>query len=122
MTPTMPTVELIVNDPDAEKKLQKVTVKGEVDRDTMPDFRDKMEAFLQTFQQTNLVLDLENLEFINSEGIGYLSDVYNRFSTQSKKIMILRASARIMDIFQLVGLDQIIPCYNSDEECLQNAI
>lgn len=122
MTPTMPTIELIINEPDIEKKLQKVTVKGEIDRDTMSDFRDKMESFMQTFQQTNLILDLENLEFINSEGIGYLSDIYNRFSTQNKKIMILKASARIMDIFQLVGLDQIIPCYISDEECLQNLI
>ncbi len=122
MTPTMPTVELIINDPDTEKKVQKVAVKGEIDRDTMPDFREKMEAFLQTFQQMNLVLDLEHLEFINSEGIGYLSDIYNRFVTQNKKIMILKASARIMDIFQLVGLDQIIPCYESDEECLANVI
>lgn len=120
MTPTMPTVELVISDPDVDKKVQKVALKGEIDRDTMPDFRDKMEAFLQSFQQSNLILDLENLEFINSEGIGYLSDVYNRFSTQNKKIMILKASARIMDIFQLVGLDQIIPCYNSDEECMQN--
>jgi hypothetical protein len=33
--------------------------------------------------------------------------------------MILKASDRIMDIFQLVGLNQIIPCCDTEEECLK---
>jgi anti-sigma B factor antagonist len=112
-------LNIVIKDPDPEKQLQTVVVDGEIDRDTVSEFREKLEEVLKNLNQPYLMLDFTNLEFINSEGIGFLTDLFNRLEMQNKKIMILNASARIMDIFQLVGLNQIIPCCNSEEECLK---
>ena len=117
----MATIDIVKQEPNTEKNSQIISINGEIDRDTIVSFREKIDLFLQDFAQDNLIMNLENLEFINSEGIGYLSDVYNRLSGQNKHLFILRASDRIMDIFQLVGLNQIVQCFQSEEECM-NAI
>lgn len=111
-----PNVELVLEEPNTEKGYQTINIKGEIDRDTIGAFRDKMEEYLNSVSQKNLLLNMEELQFINSEGIGYLSDIHNRFSTKEKTVSILKASDRIMDIFQLVGLNQIISCYESVSE------
>lgn len=113
-------IDLSAEEPNEEKGYQKINIKGEIDRDTIEIFKNKMEEFIKSFNQKHLVLNMENLEFINSEGIGFLSDIQNRLSTKEKSVAILNASDRIMDIFQLVGLDQIITCCSSMDEFEQN--
>ena len=113
-------IEISMDEPNKDKGYQKITLKGEIDRDTIDAFRDKMEEELKEFSEKTLLLGMENLEFINSEGIGYLSDIQNRLSKKKKNVAIINTSDRIMDIFQLVGLNQIIPCYSSMDEFEQN--
>ena len=112
----MATIEVLKQEPNKEKNYQIISVKGEIDRDTVAQLRESMEKILPTIESSTLVLDLENLEFINSEGIGYFTDIYNRLNPMNKRVVILKASDRIMDIFELVGLNQIIPCFSSEEE------
>ncbi|MCD6109306.1 STAS domain-containing protein [bacterium] len=112
----MATIEVIKNAPDTKKNSQTVFLKGEIDRDTIAKLREAMETILPTLETKTLIIDLENLKFINSEGIGYLTDIHNRLNTLGKNVVILKASARIMDIFQLVGLNQIVSCYATEEE------
>ena len=116
----MASIEITKQDPNVEKNYQVIVVKGEIDRDTIDKLRTEMEAIIPAFEQRVLVFDLENLEFINSEGIGYLTDIFNRLYALDKRVAILKASERIMDIFQLVGLNQIIPCVGSEEELSVN--
>jgi len=113
-------ITLNIHEPDLVNNFQEVELAGEIDRDSMANFRDQMEAFLASFQGINLVLNLEKFMFTNSEGIGYLSDIHNRFDLQNKHLFIIKASSRIMDIFLLVGLNQIIPCYSTIDELIQN--
>ena len=113
-------VTLNIHNSDNVNNYQEVELIGEIDRDSMVNFREQMEAFLLGFRGANLVLNLEKLGFTNSEGIGYLSDIHNRFDLQNKHVFIIKASSRIMDIFLLVGLNQIIPCFQTIEELLKN--
>jgi anti-anti-sigma factor len=112
----MAEINLLPQEPNTEKNYQVLKIQGEIDRDTVADFRESMEKFLAEFQLPNLILDLTELKFINSEGIGYITDVYNRFAALNKKIVIINASPQIIDIFNLVGLNQLIQCMNSEEE------
>jgi anti-anti-sigma factor len=112
----MASIEITKQDPNVEKNYQVIVVKGEIDRDTTDQLRTEMEQIIPALEVRTLVFNLENLEFINSEGIGYLTDIFNRLYTLDKRVAILKASDRIMDIFQLVGLNQIIPCVGSEEE------
>jgi anti-anti-sigma factor len=112
----MAQISLTPNEPNAEKNYQVLKIIGEIDRDSVAIFRESMEQFLASFTLPNLILDLTELKFINSEGIGFITDINNRFTAQNKKIIIINASTQIMDIFNLVGLNQLITCLNSEEE------
>lgn len=116
----MAQINLVPNDPNTEKNYQVLKLVGEIDRDSVANFRESMEQFLGSFALANLILDLAELQFINSEGIGFITDVYNRFAAQNKKILIINASTQIMDIFNLVGLNQLITCLNSEEEAVNS--
>lgn len=116
----MAEVNLVPKEAVADKNYQVLSINGEIDRDTNTSFRESMEQFLANYAYTNLVLDLSKLAFINSEGIGYITDLSNRFTAQNKKIVIINASERIMDIFNLVGLNQLIPCLGSEEEAVNS--
>ena len=112
----MATIEILPQETADDLSYQTIVIKGEIDRDTIDSLRESMEKVLSTLKKKTLVLNLHQLEFINSEGIGYLTDIYNRLSGTGKNIVIVNASDRIMDIFQLVGLNQIINCYTNEEE------
>ena len=105
-------------EPNAEKNYQVLHIVGEIDRDTIAHFKEIMELFLASFTSNSLILNLQELMFTNSEGIGYITDVFNRLQAQGKKVVIISASERIMDIFNLVGLNSLIPCLNSEEEAV----
>ena len=64
----------------------------------------------------NLIFDLENLEYMNSKSIGYLTDLYGKITESGGKVAIVKAKPNVVDILQVVGLTQLIKTYNSTEE------
>jgi len=111
-------MQIEIDEPIPNINGQSIKLIGEIDRETILEFRENLDEFLKTFQGEILIFDIKQLEFINSEGIGYLSDIQHKFIEENKNVYIAGASERVMDIFYLVGLNQIIKCFPSKEECL----
>ncbi len=53
---------------------------------------------------------------MNSKSIGYLTDWYGKIIEGKGKIVIAKARSNILDILQVVGLTQLINCYNTLDE------
>jgi anti-anti-sigma factor len=70
----------------------------------------------QNPQKLFLLLDFEELEYMNSKSIGYLTDWYGKISEGKGRIVIAKAHSNILDILQVVGLTQLINCYNTIDE------
>lgn len=62
-------------------------------------------------QNLFLVFDFTELEYLNSKAIGYLTDWYGKVSTTGGKIVIAGTKDNILDILNVVGLTQLIPCH-----------
>ncbi len=67
-------------------------------------------------QNLFLLFDFENLEYMNSKAIGYLTDWYGKVNEGKGKIVIAKAKSNILDILQVVGLTQLITCYGTLDE------
>ncbi len=67
-------------------------------------------------QNLYLLFDFENLEYMNSKSIGYLTDWYGKVTEGNGKIVIAKTRSNILDILQVVGLTQLINCYPTLEE------
>lgn len=63
-----------------------------------------------------LLLNFEFLEYLNSKAVGYLTDWYGKITERNGKIVITKARNNILDILQVVGLTQLINCYDTPEE------
>lgn len=67
-------------------------------------------------EKLHLLFDFSELEYMNSKSIGYLTDWYSKATSDGGKICIAGARDNIVDILQVVGLTQLITCYQSIEE------
>jgi anti-anti-sigma factor len=63
-----------------------------------------------------LLFDFDQLEYMNSKSIGYLTDWYGKITEGQGKIVIAKPKSNILDILQVVGLTQLINCYQSLDE------
>lgn len=70
----------------------------------------------QNPQNLYLLMDFEELEYMNSKSIGYLTDWYGKITEGKGRLVIAKAPSNILDILQVVGLTQLINCYNTLDE------
>ncbi|MFA5820917.1 MAG: STAS domain-containing protein [Candidatus Gracilibacteria bacterium] len=63
----------------------------------------------------HLIFDLENLDYLNSKAIGYLTDLYGKVTGDGGKIATAKAKTNILDILQVVGLTQLIQNFDTVE-------
>lgn len=70
----------------------------------------------QNPQNLYLLFDFEELEYMNSKSIGYLTDWYGKVTEGNGKIAIAKTRSNILDILQVVGLTQLINCYATLDE------
>ncbi len=68
----------------------------------------------------NLIFDFENLDYMNSKSIGYLTDLYGKVTESGGKVAIAKAKANIIDILQVVGLTQLIQTFDTTELALMD--
>jgi anti-anti-sigma factor len=107
--------DLAVSTPDKIAKL--VSIKGQLDETNVDEKSKQIYALIeQNPKNLNLLLDLEGLEYMNSKAIGYLTDWYSKISEGGGKIIISKARPNILDILEVVGLTQLISCFNTLDE------
>ena len=70
----------------------------------------------QNPQNLYLLFDFEELEYMNSKSIGYLTDWYGKITQGNGKLAIAKTRSNILDILQVVGLTQLISCYPTLDE------
>lgn len=85
-----------------------VSVYGEVDVATAPSLREQL-IDLVSDGSTNLVLDLEGVDFLDSTGLGVIVSALKRARTQGGDLRLVCTQARIRRLFEITGLDKAVP-------------
>jgi anti-sigma B factor antagonist len=103
-----------------------VTVHGEIDAHTAPVMRERM-LDLVTQGIDRLVVDLRNVGFIESVGLGTLVAVRKRLRPADKSLCLVLApdQAVLRRTFEITGLDKVFPIHPSTDaavaDCLQES-
>ena len=109
-------IENLVTD-SKNKITKKITFKGQLDETNIDEKAKQIYALInENPQNLYLLMDFENLEYMNSKTIGYLTDWYCKISENGGKIVIAKARPNILDILEVVGLTQLINNYPTLEE------
>jgi anti-sigma B factor antagonist len=85
-----------------------VVVGGEIDVYTAPKLRELL-VELETAGQHRLVLDLEQVEFLDSTGLGVLVGGLKRVRAHEGSLRLVCTQERILKVFRITGLTKVFP-------------
>lgn len=102
---------------NSNKILKTVHISGQLDESNVDEkIKDIYKIFETNPKGVNLIFDLENLDYMNSKSIGYLTDLYGKVTESGGTVVISKPKANIADILQVVGLTQLIKSFDNIEE------
>jgi len=89
-----------------------VTLEGEVDVYTASQLK---EVLVNTIEGgcANVVVDLDQVSFIDSSGLGVLVGALRRAKERAGSVRLVCARENILKIFRITGLDKVFPVFAS---------
>ena len=116
----MPEAQVKMNVREAGEKASIIDVEGELTA-----FAEAvlMDAYNQASdgQTRAIILNFENLEYMNSSGIGLLVTLLIRINREKQQLLTYGLSDHYRSIFQITRLDDAIAIHDSEEEAVRAA-
>ncbi|MCW8957058.1 MAG: STAS domain-containing protein [Gammaproteobacteria bacterium] len=88
-----------------------LSLTGEVDLNCSPQARKQILQYLQ--QGKNLLVDLANVEYIDSSGVASLVEGYQYARSKKLEFGLVGVSKAAMQVLQLARLDRVFPIKHS---------
>lgn len=95
-----------------------ISLAGEVDVYTSPQLKQRLVAAIDG-GCLDVVVNLQELEFIDSSGLGVLVSSLRRVKEQGGTMRLVCSKESILKIFRITGLDKVFPIFVSVEEALE---
>jgi len=101
-----------------QKDVAVIILKGEVDAYTCARLR---EAMIEAIEDggANLVVDMKNVEYIDSSGLGTLVGGLKRVSERQGTIAVVCTNPQIRKVFDITGLVKVFPIYGSEDDAVK---
>ena len=90
-----------------------IKLHDEFDAQLVKSMRSELEAFSEL--TTNIVVDLNDVKFIDSSGIGAIVFLYKRMLAKNYTLSVIGLGTQPSELFKMLMLDQTINCYNDME-------
>jgi len=111
-----PTINLIK---DVQDKYIRLLLQGDMDKAGLESIRGVLNNEIDQTDKKSVVFDFKELNFINSEGIGYLLTVHYHLMKREKTFIIINSNAHVKDVLNVIGLTKVIKCFDTTEEFLK---
>ena len=92
-----------------------VVIAGELDHCAAPQIRQRLDDLLTDPTVTHLTLDLENLTFMDSSGIGVLLGRLRALQMRGGTMSVKNMQPPVEKLFRLSGLQRVIGVEKSDK-------
>jgi len=92
-----------------------ITVSGEVDLATSPNLDSEIIAAIES-GTNSVVIDLTDVSFMDSSGLGVIVRGLKRCREADKELDLVITNERVLKVFGITGLDQVIPIHDSLED------
>ena len=86
-----------------------LTPQGEIDHHSAAPLRERMDHLLYRYRPQSCCIDLAKTAFMDSAGLGLLMGRYTVAASFGASFSVKNASAQIVKIIALSGLDRLIP-------------
>ncbi|GAW91349.1 anti-sigma F factor antagonist [Calderihabitans maritimus] len=99
-----------------ERDVLIVDLQGELDLLVADNFRSEIDRCLEEWPVRNLLLDLKEVTFIDSSGLGVILGRYKKVTERGGKVLLTGARPQIKKILELSGLLKIMPHYDTIQQ------
>jgi anti-sigma B factor antagonist len=98
-----------------------ITVKGDISLNQGGDvlLKDKVRSLLQQGQK-KLLLDLGNVSYVDSAGLGQLVQIKVTCSSHAGSLKLLNVTRRLNDLLVLTKLVTVFDCFDTEADALQS--
>jgi stage II sporulation protein AA (anti-sigma F factor antagonist) len=93
---------------------------GELDHHTAADLRQQVERIIEKDGVRHILLNLEDLSFMDSSGLGVILGRYKQITQLGGKMIICAISPTIYRLFELSGMFKILKIVESEEQALES--
>jgi anti-sigma B factor antagonist len=104
-------------DESVDETTHVVSLRGEIDALTAPRLGSRLFGLADEGIR-GVVVDLSEVTFIDSTGIGVLLNALNHFTSRHAQMVLVCPTARVMRPFEITGLTNVLSVYESREQAL----
>ena len=114
-------IDFAVGDEAIDDHTHVVTPRGDVDALTAPKLGRRLLGLAEE-GKTRLVVDLSNVTFMDSTGIGVLLNALHNLSKRHGGLALVCPTERILRPFQVSGLVGYLPIFSSREAAISGVV
>ena len=92
-----------------------VRLTGELDQCSASGIRRDLDALLTDPRIRHLVIDLNDMPFMDSSGLGVILGRYRAMQTRGGTVSLMHLSPQVKRVYDLSGLARIIPVIGEEE-------
>ncbi|MBM7604499.1 stage II sporulation protein AA (anti-sigma F factor antagonist) [Metabacillus crassostreae] len=104
---------------DVKKSVLCIRLSGELDHHAAEELRTKVTEVLAANQSKHIVLNLENLAFMDSSGLGVILGRYKQIKAMGGEMVVCAISPAVKRLFDMSGLFKIIRLEENEMKALQ---
>lgn len=107
---------------EQEEEFYIIKVEGEVDASSSIYLDNKIGEVMKSHRK--ILVDCEELKYISSAGLGVFMSYIHEMEEKNIKMVLFGLSDKVRNVFQILGLDQLIKMVESKEDAkkLVNAV
>ncbi|MBE2320040.1 STAS domain-containing protein [Solirubrobacter sp. CPCC 204708] len=110
-------VAFAIEDRSVDADTHIVSVAGEIDLFTAPEFKQRVSAPIDE-GRTHVVVDLTETTFIDSSSLGVLIGAHRRLRRLDGRLVVVCSNDAIVKTFRITGLDSVFTIVGRLEEAL----
>ncbi len=92
-----------------------IAINGELDASSSI-VLDKAIARVVSENETNILIDCKNLNYISSAGLGVFMSYLQDFQDKNISLVLFGLNEKVRNVFEILGLDQLLTIVLSKEE------
>ncbi len=104
---------------DVRQDVLCIRLTGELDHHTAEELREKVNQAIETYQIHHIVLNLANLTFMDSSGLGVILGRYKQIKLKNGEMVVCAISAPVKRLFEMSGLFKIMNLESSEQLALE---
>jgi stage II sporulation protein AA (anti-sigma F factor antagonist) len=104
---------------DVKQTVLCIRLSGELDHHTSEELRTKVTETLAAHPINHILLNLENLAFMDSSGLGVILGRYKQIKAIGGEMVVCAISPAVKRLFDMSGLFKIIRLEDDEQKALQ---